>query len=264
MFTTLKTAIAALVLVDLSGQGRAAVPPGAKGEPYTASRTFVFFRAPGIKAAQAWFICDATNADRVFIVTIPDAQGRIAFPEFSKRTDLKVLPRYYRLGTPDPGAGQVHWPVLELAGGQVGDLHAFNPGALDNPLDAFTPTFTSLKYWDLNVSCRWVKRTRLMGYSEHRTFVVSQMADGGLEYQSFDFKDAATAKVIEPDGAQRTTSPSLDIRGGNEVKDGFQFEHGGFTYDLKGTPADAAITVLKGGRRILREPLIAWTIAPRR
>jgi hypothetical protein len=166
------------------------------------------------------------------------------------------------VGPADPGAGQIYWPLIDDWGDDLGYIRAFNPGALTNPRDAFTPTITSMKYVDPPDSCRWLARTRMMGVSARRTVFVTQGVDGGFEYRTYDFKDAGTAKRIDLADAQQTTTPSLDIKGGSQSAGRFEFTHGGFTYDVTASPSGAAITVRRGSRPVQNEPLIAWTIAP--
>ena len=235
---------------------RDVIPPGSKGQPYAASRSYVRGAAPGVtRPAQVWFICDPQPGARITIVTLPNQDGQLAFPHIYKdSSNIKELPVHFRLGEPDPGAGQVQWPVDD-GKGATGDLHAFNPGMLSDPADAFTPPFTSISIGSDQASCRWVARTRLMGLSRRRTFLVTQGLDGGLEYQTFDYKDATSAKSAQP---------SLDIKGGRETSAGFGFASNGYTYDLAANAAGGMVRVRKAGRTIATEPLIAWTIAPGR
>ena len=232
----------------------AGAPPGSAGQPYAAARTF--WRAADA-VRPAWFICAPLDGADVTVAGLPDGQGRISLAQPLS----KGPPDSYRLGEPDPGAGQVYWP-LSSGGRRVGELHAFNPGMIDNPRDATTPTFTSIRIAGAQWNCRWLARTRIAGFSARRAFVVTQMAGGGFEYRSFDFKDAAKARRIEDQGADQTNTPSLDIKGGRATAEGFEFRRGGFIYQVIASPAGGAIRVVDNGRTSVREPLIAWTIAP--
>jgi hypothetical protein len=235
----------------------AGAPPGFSGQPFERSQSFW---NTGPYTGRIWFICSSMDYDDVAVITLPDRRRRINIIN----PLLKGNPAYFRLGEPDPGAGQIYWPISDEDGKQIGALHAFNPGALDDQKAATTATFTSILLpgpggqWN----CRWLERTRLMGFSARRTVIITQGADGGLEYRTYDFKDAGKLKRIELDGAQQTTTASLDIRGGRKSARGFQFQHGGFTYEVTADPKGAAIAVRNNGKTALREPLIAWTIAP--
>ncbi len=67
---------------------------------------------------------------------------------------------------------------------------------------------------------------------------------------------------MEPDGAQRTTTPTLQIVGGRESAAGFRFENNGYAYEIAAGPMGATVTVLKGGQQVQQESLAAWTLAP--
>ena len=232
----------------------AAPAPGAAGQPFERSRTY--WQAGGA-VGQAWFICSALDGADVIVATRPDGKGRISLVQ----PTAKDPPSDYRLGRPDPGAGQIYWPLSTLSGQSVGALHAFNPGALDDPKFATTATFTSIRVAGAQWNCRWLERTRLIGFSDKRTMAVTQAPDGTLEYRTYDFKDAGRLKRIDA-GAEQATTASLDIKGGRSTPGGFAFAHSGFAYDVAASPRGATIEVRKSGRLVQREPLIAWTIAP--
>lgn len=245
--------------VPAPGPAPDVVPPGSAGEPYAASRTYL---EQGGATQQAWMLCDGLDTGRLFVVGLPDAKGQVTIASFDKANAATPTLQILLLGPPDPGAGQVYWP-LTAAGQSAGALHAFNPGALDQPTDALTPTFTSVQLGPLQTGCRWLGRTRLMGFTARRSLLVTTAPDGSLEYQTFDFSDAASAKPMPPNGAQRSTRPSLDVKGGQETGGGFTFANKGYSYQLSAGPAGAQVVVGQGGKTISTEPLIAWTIAPK-
>ncbi len=234
-------------------------PPGSQGEPFAASRTYVADPGP----RQAWFICDALGFNQVFVIGLPDGSSRIEVLAYDRNTPGAPTRQSFTLGEASPGAGQVYWPLTTGAGMDAGNLHAFNPGALSVPGGATTPTFTSARIGGTEASCRWVARTRLMGFSTRRSFLITQAADGGLEYRTFDARDAGTAKPVAPDGAQRSTTPSLDIKGGDETPNGFVFRNKGYAYSMTTGPAGARVDIAKSAAAVASEPLIAWTIAPK-
>ena len=231
-------------------------PPGSIGEPFAASRTYVADSSP----RQAWFICDALGFNQVFVIGLPDGSSRIEVLAYDRNTPGTPTRQSFTLGEASPGAGQVYWPLTTGAGMDAGNLHAFNPGALSTPGAATTPTFTSARIGAVEASCRWVARTRMMGFSARRSFLITQAVDGGLEYQTFDAKDAGTAKPVAPDGAQRSTTPSLDIKGGELTPGGFLFRNKGYAYTVTAGPAGGHVDITKDESPIGSEPLIAWTI----
>jgi hypothetical protein len=194
----------------------------------------------------------------VIVVTLPGRDGLVTLAQPLS----KDAPSSYRLGRPDPGAGQVYWGLSTRSGRELGQLHAFNPGMLSDPKAAATPTFTSIRVAGAQWSCRWLEGVRLMGFSARRTVVVTSSAQGALEYRTYDFKGASDAKRIDGQDAEQTTTPSLDIRSGRSSAGGFDFRRGGFSYAVRASAQGAAIEVRQGGRLIQREPLIAWTMAP--
>ena len=246
-----------MALCLCSGPMAASPPPapGAVGQPFEHSRTF--WRGGG-HVGPAWFICDPMSSSEAIVVSLPDAHGKVSLVQPLSED----RPSRFKLGKPDPGAGQVYWPLSTPDGGEAGNLHSFNPGALTEPKDAATPTFTSIRVAGAQWSCRWLTRTRLMGFSVRRTVLITQADNGAFEYRTYDFKDAARAKRVEPDGAQQTTTASLDIKGGRQTRDGFEFRSGVIVYDVAASASGAKIEVRKNGKLALREPLIAWTIAP--
>ena len=232
-------------------------PADSQGEPYASSRTYL----AGAPPRQAWFLCDTLNTDRIFAIGLPK-DGRVEVSAYRRGSATPPDVQAFMLGDASPGAGQIYWPLTGPNGADAGNLHAFNPGALDPPSDALTPTFTSVKIGGTDADCRWVTRTRLMGFSARRSFLIIQTPDGGLEYQTFDARDAASAKGVAPDGAQRSTTPSLDIKGGQETVDGFVFRNKGYAYAVNVT-APAAVLISRNGAPVATEPLIAWTVAPK-
>jgi hypothetical protein len=242
----------ALSLSSLGAAANASDITGSAGQPFAASRTY--WQGAGT-VRPAWFICSPIDGADVTVISMPDAKRQVRLMQpLSRSTDV------FRLGQPDPGAGQIYWP-LSLGRRQIGQFHAFNPGMLTDPKAATTPTFTSIRASAAQLDCRWLERTRLIGFSAKRTIAVTQAADGRLEYRTFDFKDAGRLKRIDS-GAEQTTTTSLDIKGGRLTAGGFEFRSGAITYDVRAGAKGASISVTRGGRQLLREPLIAWTIAP--
>jgi hypothetical protein len=189
------------------------------------------------------------------VVTLPDANGRISVVQ-PLSTEA---PSVFQLGQADPGAGQIYWSLSNADGREVGQIHAFNPGMIDNPKDATIPTVTWLRINGAQWDCRWLQRTRLLGFSRRRALIVTEAPDGGLEYRTFDIKDAARLQRVQAAGVEQSTNASLDIQGGQERGGRFVFRNGAYTYAITAAPA-AVITVRKAGKTVATEPLVAWTV----
>ncbi len=212
-----------------------------------------------------WFICDGVDAPYVALVAKP-SNGAVRIGLLHKaRPDAAPAFAPYRLGRPDPGAGQVYWPLLR-DGQAAGYLHAFNTGALAAGLLAKTPPFTSVRLGRLDMQCRWRADTIFFGIGKRRSILVRQISPGRLTYESFDY--AKPASLEAPDGVQRTTRPTQRVIGGQVSPTArsttFRFPNDGYVYAITVTPGGpAALTVEKGGRVVQTERLIAYTLAER-
>lgn len=246
--------LAASALTCLSPTFAAAAPPGFQGQPFEHSRTY--WRSER-SIQPAWFLCEPLDGTDMTVVTLPDDQRRLSLTQPLGNASAAV----YRVGRADPGAGQIYWSLSTLDGQEVGALHAFNPGVLDDPKEAMTAPFVSIRASAAQWNCRWLERTRVTGFSARRAVAVTQDASGRLEYRTYDDKDAGKAQRIQ-DGAEQTNTPSLDIQGGRESGGVFSFASGDYVYEVSASPVGARITVHKAGKVIQTEPLIAWTIAP--
>ena len=247
------SAAAALTSVSLALPSLAAAPPGFKGQPFERSRSY--WRS-GAKVRPAWFVCAPIDGADMTVVTPPDAKGRVAVAQ----PLTKEAPSVFRLGQADPGAGQIYWPLSDQSGKEVGQIHAVNPGMIDDPQGATIPTVTWIRINGAQWDCRWLGRTRLLGFSRRRAVIVTQAPDGTLEYRTFDIRDAGQLKRVPSTGVEQTTTASLDLKGGKATASGFVFRNGAYAYEIAASPVGAAITVRKGGRPVATEPLIAWTI----
>ena len=242
---------AALSLITTAAALADQSPPGAAGQPYAASRSYLRTHAG---AKQVWFVCAPLDGTDQTVVGLPFKGQRlwIAQPLSGEPSAA------YTLGAADPGAGQVYWPLSEPGGKEVGQLHAFNPGALGDPKAETTPTFTSIRINAAQWNCRWLEHTRFLGFSSKRVIEITS-GPGGLEYQSFDYSDAGKAKKVETGSAQQSTTPSLDIKGGRQVGGRMQFDSNGYSFRVSASASDARVVVIHGGRVILNEPMIGWT-----
>lgn len=240
-------------MLSLASVSLAAPPPDFKGQPFERSRAY--WRS-GASVRPIWFVCPSVDGADFNIVTLPDARGRVSIAQPLSNEASSV----YQLGQADPGAGQIYWALSDKDGREVGQIHAFNPGMIDDPKAATIPTFTWIRISGAQWDCRWLERTRLLGFSRRRAIVVTEAPDGTLEYQTFDVRDASRLKRIHAEGVEQTTTASLDLKGGRERGGRFVFGNGAYAHEVAASPAGAAITVRKAGKVISTEPLIAWTI----
>ncbi|MGE3142640.1 MAG: hypothetical protein AB7L65_04920 [Hyphomonadaceae bacterium] len=251
---------AAALALALAACGQTA-PTAAPAAPPPTPRA----AAPGAAPA-LWFLCDGVDAPAIFAVSQPDAQKQVIIREYDKRAAAQMREARYRVGDADPGAGNVYYPLTGENG--TGYLRALNPDVLDDPSAAYTTPFIEIKLGERVVSCRWLERTRLEGFSTHRTFVVSEDADGDLIYRTYDFADAGRAAPVALGGAQRTSVFSREVRGGAEDTgpEGarFSFSDKGYFYEIRLPEGGGAVaTVTHAGAMVQNEPLIAAQTPPR-
>lgn len=215
-----------------------------------------------------WFICDGIDAPVVFVATERDAQGKITLTQYDKPNGSKAWERSYALGEADPGAGQIYYALKDDAGADAGNVHAINDGVLEDPTAAYTTPITSVTLGEQRVSCRWLERTRVLGFTGRRSVVVSEDADGDLIYRSFNFDAPDGARAIELGGAQRTTRFSTEARGGTEETGPagaiFRFEKDGYRY-VVGVPetGEATVAVFEGEQVRQTEHMLAHQTPPR-
>jgi hypothetical protein len=136
--------------------------------------------------------------------------------QYEKPSGAIVQRTSYTLGESDGAAGSVYRALLQN-GVEVGSVRQINSGMLENPESAYTPAYTSVRIGERDLSCRWMPRTRLMGFTGRRSIVVSEDADGDLLYHSYDFAGAADAQPIDVSENGRTTTFSLEERDGAEA-----------------------------------------------
>ena len=191
---------AIIVAFSLVACGQAEPPPPLP-EPQRAART------------PTWFICDAIDAPVLLVFERNGATARVA--QYEKPTGAIVQRTEYEIGDQEGAAGSVYTTLLQN-GVEAGAIRQINPGMLETPGAAYTTPFTSVRLGTQEISCRWMPRTRLMGFTGRRTIVVHEDADGDLLYTSYDFASAAAAQQIELTDSGRTTTFSLEARDGQE------------------------------------------------
>ena len=170
-----------------------------------------------VQAAPApWFICDAINAPVLLVFERDGNTARVA--QYDKPNGALIQRTEYQIGEGDGAAGSIYTP-LSQNGAEAGYVRQINSGMLETPGAAYTEVYSSVRLGDREMSCRWLPRTRLMGFTGRRTIVVSEDGDGDLLYHSYDFSAAANAQPIDIAENGRTTTFSLEVRDGTEQTD---------------------------------------------
>lgn len=164
--------------------------------------------------AAPWFICDATNAPVLLVFDRDGAAARVA--QYDKPNGALIQRTQYQIGDQEGATGSVYTSLMQ-DGAVVGAVRLINLDMLETPGAAFTSPYTSVHLGDRDLSCRWLPRTRLMGFTGRRTIVVSEDADGDLLYHSYDFASAAQAQSIDIAENGHTTTFSLEVRDGSET-----------------------------------------------
>ncbi|MES1158684.1 MAG: hypothetical protein ABUL42_02205 [Terricaulis silvestris] len=245
-----------LCVIALAACGRQA-PPATSASTATPAPALTQAATPA-----PWFICDGLDAPSVFVLTKDAAGTKVTLAEYNKTGGGEAARQEFDLGESEGAAGSVYFP-LQQNGAETGAARALNPGMLDEPGAAYTQPFTSLKLGDRQISCRWLSRTRVFGFTSRRSFAVTEDADGDLIYTTYNFADAAKQQPIDLSGSQRTTTFSLEVRGGSEqlgpAGAAYHFENNGYSYDLSAPQAGAAQLVVKQASIVQQaEPIIAF------
>lgn len=186
-------------------------------------------------ATPTWFICDAIDAPVILVFERDGTTARVA--QYEKPTGAIVQRTEYVIGDQEGAAGSVYTTLMQN-GAEGGAIRQINPGMLDTPAAAYTTPYTSVRLAAQEISCRWLPRTRLMGFTGRRSIVVHEDADGDLLYTSYDFASAAASQQIELTDGGRTTTFSLEARDGQE-----EVRPGGSRFTFQ-TDSETTITVL--------------------
>jgi len=201
--------------LTLAACGQNEPPPPAAPPPATATAVI-----------PPWFICDAIDAPVLLVFERNGPTAHVA--QYDKPNGALIQRTAYEIGAEEGAAGSVYTTLMQN-GAEAGSVRQINPGVLENPASAYTPPFSSVRIGEREISCRWLPRTRLMGFTGRRTIVLHEDADGDLIYTSYDFASAAQAQQIELSENARTTSFSLERR---EV--GETVTPDGTRYDVRG------------------------------
>lgn len=242
----------ALVLA-LSACGQSTAPPAPEAEQSVAAAAAV--PAP-------WLICDAIEAP-VLLVFGAQTNGTTEVVQYDKPNGALVQRTMYTIGDAEGAAGSIYTGLVQN-GAEAGHVRQINSGMLENPASAYTPAYTSVRIGERDIACRWLPRTRVMGFTGRRSFVVHEDRDGDLIYTTYDFTAASAARPVELSENGRSTTFSVEVRDGAETvsangaeyrftgQDGFSYV---VTLDRDGT---GRLDVLRNGATVQTEPLAAF------
>lgn len=211
-----------------------------------------------VRVPAPWFICDAINQPTLVVFNRNNTDVTTA--EYGK-VDGEIVQRIgYFVGDEEGAAGSVMTELVRDEGAD-GAIRQINPGMLENPGSAYTLPFASVQLDGRDISCRWMPRTRALGFSARRSFVVHEDVDGDLIYTQYNFADAAGAQPIELSENGRTTTFSVEIRDGAEQQtptaQTYAFETQGFRYLVTlNRDGTGALDVSRDGVAMQTEPLI--------
>jgi hypothetical protein len=210
-----------------------------------------------------WFICDGVDAPALLLFEREGENARMA--EYDKPSGALVVRREFTLGDPEGAAGSIY-TELRAYDAEQGFVHQINTGMLETPGAAYTPYVSSVELDQREIACRWLPRTRAIGFTGRRSFVVHEDADGDLIYTSYDFADAANAQRIELSDNGRSTTFSAEARGGEEMTrpDGVDFRfasEGGVAYVITLRREGAGrLDVERDGAVIQSEAVVAFQL----
>ncbi|MDO1560314.1 hypothetical protein Q0812_12830 [Brevundimonas sp. 2R-24] len=235
-----------------------AQPDGA-GDPAPTPAEDVTQPLPAL-SAPAWFICDAINQPVVLIAEQP-VGDQVRIRRIDKTAPDRVTAQAYELGAEEGAAGSV-FRSLTLDGAEAGHIRRLSVGVLADPNSATTPPVTSVRLADQELECRWLANTRLMAVTGHRTVLITDEAGSGLVFRSFNFADADTAQPVRPDGGQRSSTPSLELRGGEVMgtgaADSYLFPRGRFTYVINAARDGTGTVEIRRGAEVEgTDPILA-------
>lgn len=213
-----------------------------------------------VRVPAPWFICDSINQPTMIVFN--RTNDDVATAEYGK-ADGEIVQRIgYFVGETEGAAGSVMTELVRDEGSD-GSIRQINPGVLANPASAYTLPFASVRLDGRDIQCRWMPRTRVLGFTARRSFVVHEDADGDLIYTQYNFADAASARTIELSENARTTNFSVEIRDGAEQQTPqattYTFETQGFRYVVTlNADGTGALDVSREGASMPTEPTIGY------
>lgn len=247
----MRIAAAAFVLA-LAACGQSTAPPAAPEEEQIS-----------IRVPAPWFICDSINSPAVLVF---DRRGvDVGIAEYTKVDGSLTQRNGYSVGVEEGAAGSVDIELYRDQGTD-GAARYTNPGVLETPGSAYTTRFVSVRLDGRDIQCRWLPRTRVLGFTSRRSIVVHEDPSGALTYTAYNFADAANARVASLGENARTTAPaSLELRAGVASQTPqatlYTFETQGFRYVLTlNRDGTGALDVTRDGAPLQSEPLIGYQL----
>jgi hypothetical protein len=237
-----------------------AQPSASSAQPSAAANAAAASAADaGAPAVAPWFICDGVDTPAIFEVEQAGSVVRIA--EYSKPSGALANRSEYDEGEGDSAMSHTHYPLLR-EGRDAGYIAETSSGPLD-PGIAYTPVITEMQLGDRNISCRWMPRTRLLGFTGRRSFVIYEGDSGDLIYTTYNFADAAKQHSIDLSTYAQTTNFSLEVRSGAEHitpdHTEYRFTNNGYTYLITANKNQTGtLAVLHGGQQVQSEPITAF------
>lgn len=250
-------ALASLAILVFLGACNAPAPAAkSEDQPAAAATT-----APVANRAPVWLICDDLSGASVITLSTPDAANGITLTEYSK-TGAAPVTQSLALGEGEGAAGSTYQALIRN-GADAGHLRILNAGTGMDADIVTTPALTEILLGDKNHDCRWLARTRFVGFDARRSFWILEDAKGALTYQTFDFANAGKVKALGLEDGQRSTTPNVNVSGGKENADAsgtlFTFDHEGWRYEVR--MPRASVTVLHDGKTVQTENLLAYETA---
>ncbi len=201
-------------------------------------------------ARASWFACDGVDGPLAASFAPRDPQGT-SIVTLHDRDTHGVTASRVTVGSADPGAGQVYYP-LSRGGKAVGTIHMVNPGMVGNPV---LPAVTSVDLDGHHLECRFMPDMRFLGIGEQRSVMV-RGEGAALRYESFDYRTRGPA--THPDGVHRSNAPSLSIPDGAATATGYRFTNARVAYSVDRRQVVARL----GDRTIANDGFFAWEAAP--
>ncbi|GGL84315.1 hypothetical protein GCM10010840_22610 [Deinococcus aerolatus] len=203
----------------------------------------------GWQRVQSW--CDTPG--RVLAVTLPDQSGNAV--KLAQWVGGKINVQHWHLGRPDPGAGQIYTPLVPAGQrqGQPPDyfIHSSN---IENTRDPHY-RMTHINAYVVpagRFQCRYVPQAAVLAATARHTVIVWE------EGTKFTYASR-----------NRDGTPGLRLTGGTHTRTDAGHEQYRWTIaDLqyvldigRSARAGGSLSVLKGGRRLSREEILACTIS---
>jgi hypothetical protein len=204
-----------------------------------------------VRPAFAW--CDAPET--VIALTTPQSgQATLAVRDKGQSNLLPPNTFPATVGDPDPGAGQIYFPLTWKNGASTvkGSLHTSNIKNVQDPAYRMTH-INEFRLSDIQHRCRFVPQAAFMGATNKRTVIVW---DNGktATYATRNFDGTPGVSVT---GGRKTANEELTAYE-FETRDGYRYRVEIMTQEYGGT---GSIYVSEGRQQPLQEPFLAYSIS---